>query len=556
MGLLATKETFEEYEETTQSNESLLIETQGAFETFKSAIRYMYDGKLSNETQPNKTGVYSIQNEFGWVTTPEHLEALRNPLQYTHLKARSIPSLLNKIIQNNHLYMRYNMSYTSQTHRKSDLRYIVTVPLDFDDVQLEELNISTAIELKTHINKFGFEVFLIIKTDTGYHAHLPIEPLKVMEMGAKHYDLILKKIVKLLGSDPNSASAEHFFRVPNSKNVVNFFNIEKPKLDFYENKLKDISVRNQEAKKTDRLITPVLFGKNMNQKAMRELLKGNFNVECYATDGYGKTRKCGRNNACLSVALGMFADNISQSETRRVLLKWREEAINNDDFPEEEVLRIISNAYSGKYEGPGKFYVEALTGMSFIPYTIPKARGKRQNHFSEIRDDLIKYLNEHYRKYNEHLEMSQGKLATELSDFTGFLISVDSLKKVIAQMKKEEMLEIKTIRRGKSYISIYILCDLLSASGCMIEIQDTNEVIEENVEELIVENNIESYIFHSANAYTYISNANGSLRSRSLGTCSLKLNNRTSTNSRNRKIQTANICSIAMWSYLFFFLDD
>lgn len=464
---------------------------------YKDVLHYIYDGKLTTKTQRNRTREFIKQDHLGWITLAENLKALSNPGIFVHQKARSYPSLFHKIIQDNYLYMRYNMSYTSASHRKCDLRFVVTIPLDFDEDHLKDLNISSANGLREYISTFGFDVFLIIRTTSGYHVHLPISPYKVNESEILHYDTILKKITELLKADPKCASAEHFFRVPNPDNIVYFNPILKPKLGFYENKLSKYSLPAiEERKKT----STIIFGKNMNQPAIKKLLAGDFN---YSNKNEITTDKIGRNNACFTLALAMYADNIAKCDAENKLLEWRG-VINNKGFSEKEVKNTLNHAYSGRYLGPKKFYVEALTGMSFIPYTRPKARGTRQNHFSEIRDDLIKYLNCFYQKNNDHLESSQTKLAEDLSEFSGFTISVHSLKKVIAKMKTDKELEVKTIRRGSSSVSIFVLGKSLIRTQSV----EKEEVKKENNNQRDIQKSIkvkkDMPIVHSANAYTYL----------------------------------------------------
>lgn len=439
-------------------DEDYLLRANEAFGTFEKAIRYIFADKLTGRSMRNKSGKYVNQNQYGYVKiASRNKKELEDPS--THEYARSYESLFKKINEKNLSFYRMNLSYSSCSHTKEDLRWVLNFVLDFDLKHLACLNIHSFKELMEYFKNLGLPIVLVVKTPSGgYQVTLPLAPSRVDREIVYRYDNVLKSLAKIVGSDLGCASVEHFVRVPNATNVLYFQETSKPYLSFYEefikkhNKklfvVKENNVMRESAKKQ-------VFGKYMKQPAMQKLLNGKFETGI-KNNGIGEDKVLGRNNLLFTVGLGLFADGESYSDAEKALMELYSK-IDQTDFEVTEVLRCLDRAYSGKYKAPQPFYVEALSGMKFRPLTPPKARGNRQHHFWEIKQDLINYLSIYYAEQGNELECSQPELAKKLSEYVGMQISVDSLKKVIRKMKETGELQINLSRKGSSFVSTYIL---------------------------------------------------------------------------------------------------
>ncbi|MDQ6422588.1 hypothetical protein RB620_24455 [Paenibacillus sp. LHD-117] len=418
-------------------------------------LHYLYEGHITSMTMPNLERVFVKQNQFGWIALAKDAEAMK----FKPKSARSFPVLFQRINEG-FKYYRPNLSYTNKSFFKRQIRWLVGLFFDFDKEQLEALNLYSPLELIEHVESFGFRVSAVIKTSSGYHVYLPMQPMRGMWNSNKtiqQYDRVLKKIARLIGSDPHAASAEHYFRVPRPDNVVYFNPLDKPELGFYEGILELDEMPLQ-----TNFDASVQYGKLLRQPAIQKLLNGDF-----AKLAIANGRKLGRNNAAFTLAIAMKHDEISIEEATDRMRVWHNQIIK-DGFPFDEVERCIQHAYDGDYKFPSWRVVQALTGERLRPITPKKERAVRQDHFSEIREDLLKYLKRYKLEFHVSLSMSQRKLADTLR------VKLRSLQFVIAQLKDEGVLKVESIRDGRSFVSLYIL-----------EVQSEETEINEAPEELL-----------------------------------------------------------------------
>lgn len=439
-------------------------------------LKYQYEQHLTDRTQPNVSRVFAAQNQYGWTALAFDI----NGMSMIPKNARSYPSLFKKIEEEGYQYYRPNLSYTSVSHQKRKLRWMVALIFDFDHENLLKLNITNYLDLIDHVRSFGCEVSGVIKTTSGYHVYLPMQPLRGEWNGnksIKRYDKTLKSMARMLGSDMNAASAEHYFRTPQRTNVVYFNDVQKPDFSFYESlvesrteKSKQIKVKPESNKKPN-------FGRLMSQQAMLKLLSGEFSDNVIVDSKKFGRRKIGRNNAAFTLALGMKADEWTKEQATEEMKKWYEYRINKNKFSWSEVERAIGQAFDKDYKGPSPDYVEAFTGLKFRPITKRVSSEERKKMtYKSIEELVIAYLRKHYQEFEKDLMLSQSKLAEVLK------VNLRSLQYVLKRMKDSQLLVMDTKRIGRSNVSRYFLDQDLLNDGAdqnnTVVCEEQNDAVE------------------------------------------------------------------------------
>ena len=122
-----------------------------------------------------------------------------------------------------------------------------------------------------------------------------------------------------------------------------------------------------------------------------------------AVDVKGKKGQIGRNNTLFTLALVCLQEGWSEDRTFDFLDEFNSKLLN--PLKTRNLLTIIQSAFSGKYHGPSKEYVEALLEL-YVPghtfevklggkgwYKFKKAREDRErSHFEEWEQDIEKFL--------------------------------------------------------------------------------------------------------------------------------------------------------------------
>ena len=139
-----------------------------------------------------------------------------------------------------------------------------------------------------------------------------------------------------------------FFRTPNSKNVAWFNELatyHPAKLIAWSQRVDDNTGRQLYVVPTKKQHTSLLTSEWFSQ-----LLQ--------TTDVKGEKGQIGRNNYLFTLALVCYQDGRDQSDTFDLLDQFNSRLRN--PLPAKEVEIIIESAYSGRYHGPKKAYVEQL----------------------------------------------------------------------------------------------------------------------------------------------------------------------------------------------------
>ena len=124
----------------------------------------------------------------------------------------------------------------------------------------------------------------------------------------------------------------------------------------------------------------------------------------HATDVKGEKGQIGRNNVLFTLALVCFQDGKEKSYTYDLLDEYNSNL--RYPLPIHDMRAIIASAYSGRYKGAKKEYVEQLLalyvqGAEDIPlyfgtkvwYKFKKSREDRvRSHYEEWEEDMIQYI--------------------------------------------------------------------------------------------------------------------------------------------------------------------
>lgn len=203
----------------------------------------------------------------------------------------------------------------------------------------------------------------------------------------------LKRSLKSVEADPY-CNDFGFFRVPKPSNLVHV-QLEQT---YTLADLIDWSMRQD-----DDIQRPLFVVYTNTNKKVDVTRTEWFQALVDAVDTKGKKGQIGRNNMIFTIALVCLQDGWSKKRTMDFLDEYNIRLKN--PLSGASLHTIIESAYSGKYNGPAKEYVEELLAI-YVPnkafevklggkgwYKFKKAREDRHNsHFDEWENDLIEYL--------------------------------------------------------------------------------------------------------------------------------------------------------------------
>ena len=242
---------------------------------------------------------------------------------------------------------------------------------------------------------------LIVETTRGYQVHFMMDAPIFLSNKTDFFSLkIAKRIADNLKRSLQSVGADMycndfgFFRMPNCQNIVWFDETAV----YTPSTLIDWSVRRDDDMKRPLFVVP-------SKSQATSLTQSEwFQQLISATDAKGKKGQIGRNNLLFTLALVCFQEGKDQSFTFDLLDQYNSNL--RHPLSIQEVNKIISSAYSGKYKGAKKEYIEQLLalyvqGGENIPvhlgkkvwYKHKKARENRErSHCHEWEQDIINYI--------------------------------------------------------------------------------------------------------------------------------------------------------------------
>ena len=145
-------------------------------------------------------------------------------------------------------------------------------------------------------------------------------------------------------------------------------------------------------------------GVAMNKAKSALLTSEWFHQLLQVQDIKGKKGQFGRNNYFFTLALACYQDGQSEDDTFNLLDQFN--SIQKHPLKTSEVKVLIQSAYSGRYNGPKKEYIEQLITL-YVPgamdmpiklgqkgwYKHKKARNERKrSHLHEWEQDIMNYI--------------------------------------------------------------------------------------------------------------------------------------------------------------------
>ena len=242
---------------------------------------------------------------------------------------------------------------------------------------------------------------IIVETDRGYQVYfLLVKPIFISNKNdflsltmAKRIADNLKRSLKSVGADIY-CNDFGFFRMPNSENIVWFDETAVYAPDY----LIDWSIRRNDDNDRPLFVVPTPSAKKasiMDTEWFQALI--------HAVDIKGKKGHIGRNNTLFTLALACLQEGWSKDRTMDFLDEFNYRL--NCPLSGSSLKKILESAYSGKYHGPAKEYVEELLAI-YVPhrtfdvqlggkgwYKFKKAReDRKRSHYNEREEDLIAWI--------------------------------------------------------------------------------------------------------------------------------------------------------------------
>jgi lambda repressor-like predicted transcriptional regulator len=332
-------------------------------------------------------------------------------------------------------------------HERENLKQINVIGFDIDtkDVDLyalylgcEELELPRPnLLLET---PRGFQCFFVLGTPFYIHKNSDYKSLRVAE---RLSDNIRKALSKYVPVDTNCAPFG-FYRIPREDNVLDFYDTPAS-----TNQLLSWSKQFEEQEK--RSFLRVIYSRDAldNNQTSSDWYRALIRSTTIQKGYYSASR----NNALMTLALANYVSERPFEEAYDELDQFNSNLAN--PLKKSEFERTLKSAYSGRYKGVKRSYVEGLLelwtdGKAKFQgkegwYKFKKPREERvRSHYEEWEEDILAYLDTHTSPEIPFLEGSLNNLAKTLG------LAVSTLKEVL---KRSSKLIKRTIGRGRGAVT-------------------------------------------------------------------------------------------------------
>ena len=357
----------------------------------------------SNASLPNRLAAEKIDRE----NRQGVLFVVRDKAHFAngHVKGYIVTSK-ESLLANAHTLTHFTPNvYRYGTYSDEKRRFIK----GFSEDNLQQINTFVVdIDTKRHTvndlllacmdHSIGLPTF-ILESERGYQLYFVLSsPLFISNKNnflglkvAKRISDNLKRSLKLVDADMY-CNDFGFFRIPKAENIA-YVDLNNT-YTMYE-------CMNWSMRRDDDLKRPLFVVPSKMQ--VTSLTQSEwFNELLHATDIKGEKGQMGRNNVLFTLALVCFQDGKDQSFAFDLLDQFN----TNLRYPlsAQEVNTIIASAYSGKYKGAKKEYVEQLLALYVRKdvrvhfgnktwYKHKKAReDRKRSHYHEREQDLIAWI--------------------------------------------------------------------------------------------------------------------------------------------------------------------
>src|SRR5699024_5115348 len=286
----------------------------------------------------------------------------------------------------------------------------------------------------------GYQFFFVLETPFFIHKNEDYKALRVAERTADNIVTALQQEVTEIDLNCNKFG---FFRMPNDYNIL-YFNDEKlntKNLVHWSKQYEREQQKNQFA--------VINGGRALAQHTASAWYKKLLQTTHIQKGEYSASR----NNTLLTLALANYEDNISYNKAYLALDKWN--SALQHPLSIQEFKKTINSAYSGKYKGVKRSYVETLlenwtdNTVSYVGrngwYKFAKAREERtRSHYFEYEQDIIQYIKRNANDKSPYISGSLRSLAETLK------IPLSSFKAVL---KNTNNIHKKTTGKGRAAIT-------------------------------------------------------------------------------------------------------
>ncbi|MGM0867590.1 MAG: primase C-terminal domain-containing protein [Bacillota bacterium] len=287
----------------------------------------------------------------------------------------------------------------------------------------------------------GFQGFFVLETPFYIHKQKDYKALRVAERLA---DNVIKALKKYVPVDTNCAPFG-FYRIPQNGNVLYFD-------DQPANTRLLLSWSKQFEEEERRASFHVIYSKDAS--AFNQTASNWYVALINAAHIESGHHSASRNNAILTLAIANYASGRTFEEAYDELDQFN----SNLETPlrKYEFERILKSAFSGKYKGAKRSYVEGLLelwtdGTAKFQgkegwYKFKKPREERvRSHYDEREEDILAYLETHTSPEKPFFEGSLKMLAET------FGMALSTLKEVF---KRSSKLIKRSVGRGRNAVSM------------------------------------------------------------------------------------------------------
>lgn len=361
---------------------------------------------------------------------------------------------------------RYGTYYDFQKqyikgHEKENLKQINVIGFDIDTKKVDlyglflgcqELGLPQPnVLLET---PKGYQGFFILETPFYIHNQKNYKALRVADRVASN---LLDALSQYAPIDRN-CNPFGFYRMPNDENII-YFQDEQADTSAL------INWSMAYERETKKQAFHVIYG-SQHASACNYTASGWYKALLRTVTIQSGEFSSSRNNALLTLALANYADGISYEEAYDVLDEWNSSL--HSPLSLKEFERTLKSAYSGKYQGVQRSYVESLLenwtdgSTSFHGsngwYKFAKPREERErSHYHEWENDIISYLNAHTSAEKPVIECSLRVLADKLQMPLSTLKQVFKKSKRLYKKSKGKGRAAKTILASKSILFDHLL---------------------------------------------------------------------------------------------------
>lgn len=303
------------------------------------------------------------------------------------------------------------------------------------------------------------------KTPGNYHVFLHHTSINGSTESSYLFKRIQMKIAETIGTDMGAIGPNHSYSIPTKEDKVFFYGDNV--IDFNDLKNWWIERIKEENKKTK-----YIQNKNGQVSSITDYMVWNHSAVLSLMN---HTYDGSRNQAGFTLSLLFYAMGKSRRECISFLFSEWFPSVPRTGKPyySSELRASIRSAYSGKYAGPSKEYVEGLTGIEFN-IRIYKGRYKREkfHNKTENQQAIINYFRQHGGK----IEMVQKELIedickTQISPL-GKVFSSASIKRNLSKLKEEGTLNWESKGSGgntKDKTTEFLLNDGIQTEQTIIE---------------------------------------------------------------------------------------